>query len=197
MDESSASDADRAWLWGTWPFVRGRLPHVAEPGRALGHGVEVLRPDGVLVVAEWMSEDLDEATARWCFRHQLRDQAEPDAWLAGMYAGWTASGLGWDAFFRAWLDEHGLYPAAAIRRELEARFAVTHLSAAPYYFPDLVDADADAEQAAIDAGQIQAGCLRYAGRVRPAPSRSASRYEATAIGRVGTTRPALRPAYSA
>jgi SAM-dependent methyltransferase len=231
MDESSASDADRAWLAATWPFVRGQLPppparvielgcgpagghvpaltkagydatgvdpeaperhayrragfegyrpdgpadavvasvslhHVEDPAMALDHVVEVLRPDGVLVVAEWMSEDLDEATARWCFRHQLRDQAEPGAWLATMYAGWTASGLGWDAFFRAWLDEHGLHPAAVIRRELEARFAVTHLSAAPYYFPDLVDADADAEQAAIDAGQIKAGCLRYAGRVR-------------------------------
>ena len=30
---------------------------------------------------------------------------------------------------------------------------------------DLADADADVEQAAIDAGQIRAGCLRYAGRV--------------------------------
>jgi hypothetical protein len=85
-----------------------------------------------------------------------------------MYAGWAASGLGWGAYFRAWLDEHGLHPAAAIRRELDARFAVTHLSTGPYYFPDLADADSDAEQAAIDAGQIKAGCLRYAGRVRPA-----------------------------
>src|SRR5690348_15171794 len=86
------------------------LHHVTDPGAALDHVVEVLRPGGVLVVAEWISEDLDEATARWCFRHQLRDQAEPGAWLAGMYAAWAASGLGWDAFLRAWLDEHGLHP---------------------------------------------------------------------------------------
>ena len=39
------------------------------------------------------------------------------------------------------------------------------------------DADADAEQAAIDAGQIKAGCLWYAGRVRPAPDRSAARLD--------------------
>ncbi|HJY73165.1 MAG TPA: methyltransferase domain-containing protein, partial [Streptosporangiaceae bacterium] len=160
------------------------LHHVEDPGQALDHVVEVLRPDGALVIAEWISEDLDEATARWCFRHQLRDQAESGAWLAGMYAGWAASGLGWEAFFRAWLDERGLHPAAAIRRELEARFAVAHLSTAPYYFPDLADADADAEQAAIDTRQIKAGCLRYAGRVRPAPDRVAPRYEASAIGRV-------------
>jgi hypothetical protein len=53
-----------------------------------------------------------------------------------------------------------------IRRELDVRFAVTHLSTGPYYFPDLPDGGAAAEQAAIDAGQIRAGCLRYAGRVR-------------------------------
>jgi hypothetical protein len=71
-----------------------------------------------------------------------------------------------DDFFRGWLDEHGLHAATAIRRELDARFAVTHLSTGPFYFPDLADAGADVEQAAIDAGQIRAGCLRYAGRVR-------------------------------
>ena len=143
------------------------LHHVEDPALALDHVVEVLRPGGVLVIAEWISEDFDEATARWCFRHQLRDQAEPGAWLGGLYAAWTESGLGWDAFFRAWLDEHGLHAAAVIRRGLDARFAVTHLSTGPYYFPDLPDGEVAAEQAAIDTGQIRAGCLRYAGRVRP------------------------------
>ena len=151
------------------------LHHVQDLGVALDHVAEVLRPDGVLVVAEWISEDFDEATARWCFRH-LPDQPEAGAWLGGLYAGWVASGLGWDAFFRAWLDEHGLHPAAAIRRELDARFAVTYVSTGPYYFPDLPHAGADAEQAAIDAGQIRAGSLRYAGRVRPtAPDAAGSR----------------------
>jgi SAM-dependent methyltransferase len=142
------------------------LHHVDDPGVALDHALEVLHPGGVLVVAEWISEDFDEATARWCFRQRLRDRDEPGAWLGGMHARWAESGLGWDAFFRGWLDEHGLHPAAVIRRELDARFAVTHLSTGPYYFPDLPDADPAAEQAAIDAGQIRAGCLRYAGRVR-------------------------------
>jgi SAM-dependent methyltransferase len=144
------------------------LHHVDDPAVVVRQIADLLVPDGVLVVVEWISEDFDEAMARWCFRHQLRDQAEPGAWLGGMYAGWAASGLGWDAYFRAWLDEHGLHPAAVIRRALDARFAVTHLSTGPFYFPDLADADAAAEQAAIDAGQIRAGCLRYAGRVRTA-----------------------------
>jgi tRNA-Thr(GGU) m(6)t(6)A37 methyltransferase TsaA len=170
------------------------LHHVDDPALVLDHVAELLAPDGILVAVEWISEDFDEATARWCFRHQLRGQAEPGAWLGGMYTGWAASGLGWDAFFRAWLDEHGLHAATAIRREIDARFAVTHLSTGPYYFPDFAGADADtavgAEQAAIDAGQIRAGCLRYAGRVRPtAPdaARSAPRYEAVPIGRVSST----------
>jgi SAM-dependent methyltransferase len=144
------------------------LHHVEDLGVALDHVAEVLRPQGVLVVAEWISEDFDEATARWCFRHRLRDQADQDeagGWLSGLHARWVGSGLGWGAFFRGWLDEHGLHSAAAIRRELDARFAVTHLSTGPYYFADLLDADPAAEQAAIDAGQIRAGCLRYAGRV--------------------------------
>ena len=163
------------------------LHHVDDPAVVVDHIAELLAPDGVLVVVEWISEDFDEAMARWCFRHQLRDEAEPGAWLGGMYAGWVASGLGWDAYFRAWLDEHGLHSAAAIRRALDARFAVTHLSTGPFYFPDLTDADAAAEQAAIDAGQIRAGCLRYAGRVRPAaPGGPAPRYEAAPIGRVSS-----------
>jgi len=142
------------------------LHHVDDPAVVTGQIAERLVPDGALVVVEWISEDFDEATAQWCFRHPLRDQAEPGAWLGEIHTGWVASGLGWDAYFRARLDEHGLHPAAAVRRALDARFAVTHLSTGPYYFPDLPDTDAAAEQAAIDAGQIKAGCLRYTGRVR-------------------------------
>jgi len=144
------------------------LHHVDDPGAVLDHVAEILRPDGVLVVVEWISEDFDEPTARWCFRRQLRGEAEPGAWLGGLCAEWTASGFSWDAFVRARLDQHGLHPASVIRRELEARFATTHTSTGPYYFPDMPGTDASAEQAAIDAGQIRAGCLRYAGRVRPA-----------------------------
>lgn len=144
------------------------LHHVDDPGAVLDHAADMLGADGTVVVIEWISEDFDEATARWCFGHQLREPDEPGGWLAGLYAQWTESGLSWDAFFRGWLEHHGLHPASVIRRELEARFAVTHLSTGSYYFHDLLDADALAEQEAIDAGQIRAGCLRYAGRrVRP------------------------------
>jgi SAM-dependent methyltransferase len=143
------------------------LHHVDDPGVVLDHVADVLSPGGVVVVVEWISEDFDEATARWCFGHELRDPAEPGAWLDELRTKWEASGLSWDGFRRDWLEHHRLHAAAVIRRELEARFVATHLSAGPYYFPDLLDADAPAELAAIDAGQLRPGCLRYAGRVRP------------------------------
>jgi tRNA-Thr(GGU) m(6)t(6)A37 methyltransferase TsaA len=139
------------------------LHHVDDPGMILDHVINVLGPDGVLVVVEWISEDFDEATARWCFGHRLRDPAEPGAWLAGLHAEWAGSGLSWGAFCENWLEHDGLHAAAAICRELDARFVTTHESTGPYYFPDLLDADVLTEQAAIYAGALKAGCLRYAG----------------------------------
>jgi SAM-dependent methyltransferase len=141
------------------------LHHVHDPAAALEHVADLLVPGGTLIVIEWISEDLDEPTARWCFLHRPADG--PDSWLAQMQANWAASRLPWGDFFRAWLDEHGLHAAADIRRELEARFVTTHLSTGPHYFPDLLDADESAEQAAIDSGQLNPGCLRYAGRRDP------------------------------
>ena len=146
------------------------MHHVHDPGAALDHVADVLVPGGTLVVIEWISEDLDEPTVRWCQRHRPRGPEDPDnrddpgSWLAGMLADWTGSGLPWRDYFRARLEEHGMHPAAAIRRELEARFATVHLSTGPYYFSDLLDADEHTEQAAIDSGQINPGCLRYVGR---------------------------------
>ncbi|MGI8447036.1 MAG: class I SAM-dependent methyltransferase [Streptosporangiaceae bacterium] len=61
------------------------LHHVRDPGAVLDLVSGVLVPDGVLVVVEWVSEDFDETTANWCFRHRLRDPAEPGAWLADVY----------------------------------------------------------------------------------------------------------------
>jgi len=146
------------------------LHHTHDPGAALDHVADLLVPGGSLVVIEWISEDLDERTAQWAFRHHPRGPQDPDdpddpgSWLAGMRADWTASGLPWDDYFRARFEEHGMHHAAVIRRELEARFATVHLSTGPYYFSDLLDADEQTEQAAIDSGEINPGCLRYAGR---------------------------------
>ena len=139
------------------------LHHVAGLGEVLDRVRTVLRPGGTLVVIEWGWETFDEATARWCFGHRLRGPDEPGTWLAHLQAEWAGSGLPWPEFCRNWAEGHGLHTLTAIRAALAERFATTHESRGPFYFPDLADAGPAAEQAAIDAGRIRAGCLRYAG----------------------------------
>ena len=143
------------------------LHHVADSATVLDHVCELLAPGGTLIVIEWISECFDEATAQWCFRHEIREPTQPGAWLGELRGEWTESALSWDVFCRGWLHHRGLHSASTIRRALDARFVTTHDSSGPYYFPDLLDADATVEQAAIDAGAIKAGCLRYAGLRAP------------------------------
>ena len=140
------------------------LHHVDDIGAVLEHVTRTLAPDGRVIVVEWASEDFDEATAQWCFGHQLADPADPGAWLAELRAHWDESGLAWPDFHTGWLAQHGLHPAADIRRELASRFLLTGESRGPYYFPDLADASLEAEQAAISSGMIKAGCLRITGK---------------------------------
>jgi SAM-dependent methyltransferase len=142
------------------------LHHSDDVGAVLDHVAQILEPGGRVIVVEWASEDFDEATARWCFGHQLADPAEPGAWLAELRAHWYESGLPWPDFHAGWIAQHGLHPAGVIRRELTSRFIIAGESRGPYYFPDLAGASAGAEQAAISSGMIKAGCLRLTGRTR-------------------------------
>jgi SAM-dependent methyltransferase len=142
------------------------LHHVDDVGAVLDHVTGMLAPGGRVIVVEWASEDFDEATATWCFGHLLADPAEPGGWLAELRAHWAESGLAWPDFHAAWLAEHGLHPAAVIRRELASRFTIASESRGAFYFPDLVGATAESEDAAIRSGRIKAGCLRIAAEVR-------------------------------
>lgn len=142
------------------------LHHVDQPGLVLEHVRSVLRPDGIVVVIEWLTEEFDEATARWCFAHGTCNPALPGAWLGKLREKWKDSQRSWDDFFGGWLENHHIHTAAAIYKELEARFDTIHESRGAYYFQDLVNADYDSETVAIDRGEIRAGCLRYAGRRR-------------------------------
>ena len=47
-------------------------------------------------------------------------------------------------------------------RGLDARFHRRLYAEGPYFFPDLADTSEAEEQAAIDAGLIRAGGIRYA-----------------------------------
>ena len=139
------------------------LHHVAELDEALDRLEALLVPGGVLVVVEWAWERFDEATAKWCFARL--DPPAPGAepgWLHKHQERWAASGQRWKDYCRTWAEQEGLHPGAAILRGLDARFNRQLYAEGPYFFPDLADTSEAQEQAAIDAGLIQAGGIRYA-----------------------------------
>jgi hypothetical protein len=74
---------------------------------------------------------------------------------------WSASGQSWDGYLQDWATEEGLHPGEDILRGQQTRFTREHAADAPYVFADLADTSEAEEQAAIDAGQIQATGIRF------------------------------------
>jgi SAM-dependent methyltransferase len=141
------------------------LHHVGDLDEVLDRMRAFLVPGGVIVVLEWAWERFDEATARWCFdRLAPPAPGEEPGWLRKHQERWAASGLAWDSYVRAWADEEGLHPGEEIVRGLEARFTRRLHTEGPYFFADLAGTTEAEEQAAIDAGQVQASGIRYAAR---------------------------------
>jgi SAM-dependent methyltransferase len=139
------------------------LHHVATLEQALDRLGALLVPGATLVVVEWAWEQFDEPTARWCF-----DRLPPPApgtelgWLPTHQERWTTSGQPWDAYFRAWAEQEGLHAGGEIVQGLDARFTRKFHAESPNYFADLADTTEAEEQAAIDAGLIRPGGIRYA-----------------------------------
>jgi SAM-dependent methyltransferase len=139
------------------------LHHVADLDAALDRLQDLLVPAGKLVVVEWAWERFDEATARWCFARL--DPPAPGAepgWLHKHQERWVASGQHWNDYYSTWASQEGLHPGDEIMRGLDARFNRQVYTEGRYFFPDLADTSEAEEQAAIDAGLIQAGGIRYA-----------------------------------
>ena len=139
------------------------LHHVADLEEALDRLEALLVPGGVLVVVEWAWERFDEATARWCFARLAppASGAEP-GWLHRHQERWAASGQPWDGYCRAWADRGGAAPWRGDRKGAGCAVHRRLYAEGPYFFPDLADTSEAEEQAAIDAGQIRAGGIRYA-----------------------------------
>ncbi len=143
------------------------LHHVADLDEVLERVEAALVPGGTLVVVEWAWERFDEATARWCFaRLAPPAPADEPGWLRQTQEQWAASGRRWDAYCQGWANEEGLHTGQAIVRRLDARFERRHCVEGPYFFADLAATTQADEQAAIDAGQIQATGIWYAGTRR-------------------------------
>jgi SAM-dependent methyltransferase len=138
------------------------LHHVADLGEVLDLAAAALVPGGVLVVVEWAREHFDEATATWCF-DRLPQAGDDPGWLHRRRAEWRASGRPWDAYCSTWAEEEGMHSGGDILRELDARFDRQQIAHGPYFFPDLAGISEADEQAAIDAGQIQATRIQYRG----------------------------------
>lgn len=140
----------------------GVAHHVADVGQVLGLAGAALASGGTIVVVEWARERFDDATARWCF-DRLPAPAADHNWLRHRHDEWRASGRPWESYLRNWAAEEGMHAGADIVTELDARFDRQFLGDGPYFFAGLAGVSEADEQAAIDAGQIQAGRIAYAG----------------------------------
>lgn len=141
------------------------LHHVADLRLVLDRLAASLLPSGVIIVAEWSWESFDAPTARWYFSRLTPVIGDPD-FLHQRQQEWIASGLPWDAYYQRWAQqqEH-CHTGAEILRELHTRFDTRTCEEGPYFSDDLLDTDRQTEQAAIDAGTIQATGIRYVGTV--------------------------------
>jgi SAM-dependent methyltransferase len=124
------------------------LHHVANPAEVIDRVAAVVRPGGVVIVLEWASERFDEPTRRWCAERL----GSEESWLRGLCD---------DP--RSWLEHEGLHRGDALVQLLDERLERRLLAHRPYFFPDLAETTEAEEQAAIDAGQIQAGRIDYVG----------------------------------
>jgi SAM-dependent methyltransferase len=124
------------------------LHHVADPADVIDHVMGTLAPGGTVVVFEWASERFDEPTARWCSERLGTNES----WLDGLLE---------DP--RGWLEREGLHGGDMLVRLLDERLERRALTYGPYFFADLPETTEADEQAAIDAGQIQASRIDYVG----------------------------------
>jgi SAM-dependent methyltransferase len=140
------------------------LHHVSRVGVVLDLVRAALRPGGTLVLIEWASERFDEPTARWSFgRLGSPGPGAGHGWLHRHRDQWAASGQPWPDYLAGWLAGEGLHPGELILRETGARFQEQTCHYGPYLFADLDATSEQDEQAAIDAGQIQATGIWYTG----------------------------------
>jgi SAM-dependent methyltransferase len=140
------------------------LHHVAGLGVVLDRIHSMLEPGGTVVVVEWAHERFDEAAARWCFDRLAAGNDE--GWLYQHRNRWRESGRAWDGYFRAWVSQEQLHAGRDIMGGLRARFDTRAISEGPYFLTDLDGVTRADEEAAIDAGLIQAAGLHYVGQRR-------------------------------
>jgi SAM-dependent methyltransferase len=132
------------------------LHHVTDLAGALDKLVGLLGPRGLLILNEHAWDRMDEPTARWFLdRWSATDPRAPGS-LAEFFEYWTA-------------EHQGLHGYAAMRLELDRRFAERFFAWTPYRHGELgAGADEAEQRARIEAGEIRATGFRYVGERLPA-----------------------------
>jgi SAM-dependent methyltransferase len=141
------------------------LHHVADVAEVLDEVTGCLAPDGRLVVVEWDWERFDEPTSQWCFGRlaEVDGGLAQHSWLRTIRDEWTASRQPWPQYWPSWAAREGLHTGQLILDQLNARYRCQSSTRTPYFFPDLEETTEADEQAAIDAGLIRAGGIRFVG----------------------------------
>ncbi len=138
------------------------LHHVGDLDEVIDRMARALRPGGTVLVLEWAWERFDERTAQWCFERLSTGEPEP-GWLHRRRQSWLESGKPWPTYMQDWATEDRIHPGHTVLEKLSARFRPTVATYGPYYFPDLDGVAAADEQAAIEAGAIQAARISFVG----------------------------------
>lgn len=135
------------------------LHHITDLDAAFDRIAGLLPAGGVLVVAEFGWDRLDDATLDWLYGQRRALAA----------AGHGEAPASKDELQREWDAKHlGLHGFDALREGLDARFDEQEFQWEPYLHRALAGvATTVLEQALIDSGAIQALGFRYAGVVRP------------------------------
>lgn len=131
------------------------LHHIRDLGRALDLIVELLRPEGVLVLDEHGWDRLDEPTLDWLYGQRRALAA----------AGHGEAPQSPEALRAEWEADHlGIHGYAALRREVDARFEESAFVWTPFLYRLTGGVATEVlEQALVDAGAIQPLGFRYAG----------------------------------
>jgi hypothetical protein len=126
-------------------------------------------PGGTLVVVEFASDRLDEATAAWALEHLA--PASEDGWLARRRNEWKAQdgddGSGFADYLCRWAASENFRSATATIDALRSQFREMRFERWPYFYPELEGVTREQEIAEIEEGRIQTTGFSFVGSAQP------------------------------
>jgi SAM-dependent methyltransferase len=133
------------------------LHHIENLGAAIETIASLLQPGAPLVLNEWDRDRFQGTTARWYFHQRQalaalgREHAEIERTFEEWWSDWSAR-------------RSDVHPYAAMRGELDRRFAERLFEWGPYLYGYRLGGEVEPlERALIDSGEIEAVGVRYVG----------------------------------